>query len=113
MLLAHTVGQVAMSSYQGVARPLRRDHSLTISKTMRRRRSHHLPRPSLGHLVPDQAYLVPDQVYLVLNQVVHIPRIGPWQNHPLDPVDEDILVSGLGRHGHRPSRLDHGSSDLD
>ena len=47
---------------QGVARPLRNDHSLSISKTMSGRRSHHLPRPSLGCLVPDQAYLVPNQV---------------------------------------------------
>ena len=95
-----------MSSFQGVARPLRSDHSITISKTVSRRWSHHLPRPGLGrlvpdqaylvpdqaYLVPDQAYLVPDQVYLVPNQVVHIPRIGPWQNHPLDPLDQDYSI---------------------
>ena len=92
MSLAHTVGQVATSSYQGLAKPLRRDYSLSVSKTMRRRRSHHLPRPNLGCLVPGQAYLVPDQVYMVLNQVVHIPSIGPWKNCPLDPLDQDYNI---------------------
>ena len=77
---------------QGVARLLSIDHSLSISKTMSRRRSHNLPRPNLGCLVPDQAYLVPDQVYLVLNQVVHIPKIEPWQNHPLNPLDRDYNI---------------------
>ena len=38
---------------QGVAKPLRNDHSLFVSKTMSGRRSHHLPRPSLGRLIPD------------------------------------------------------------
>ena len=67
------------------AMSLRRDHILSVSKTMRKRRSHHLPRPSLGFLVPDQVYLVP-------NQVVHIPRIGPWKNCPLDPLDQDYNI---------------------
>ena len=38
---------------------------VSISKIVSRSRSHHLPRPSLGHLIHDQVYLVPDQVYLV------------------------------------------------
>lgn len=45
---------------QGVTKPLRNDHSLSLLNKMSARRSNHLFRPSVGHLVPDQAYLLPN-----------------------------------------------------